>query len=144
MAFLVQVRFTCSFAADSTACRPLRQPFRSVSGKTTLLRHLLENSSLKIGCIVNDVADVNIDAKLIRNDRTKSRKGQQNTTADLADTIELANGCACKCNTFQGSKHQAPFRAHNERVAREPRPSALLQAAAFRRSCLVLLKSCSP
>ncbi|KAK9866837.1 hypothetical protein WJX84_011588 [Apatococcus fuscideae] len=65
------------------------------SGKTTLLRHLLENSSLKIGCIVNDVADVNIDAKLIRNDRTKSRKGQQNTTADLADTIELANGCAC-------------------------------------------------
>lgn len=66
------------------------------TGKTTLLRHLLENSSLKIGCIVNDVADVNIDAKLIRNDRTKSRKGEQNTTADLADTIELANGCACE------------------------------------------------
>ena len=73
--------------------------------------------------MVNDVADVNIDAKLVRNDRSRQRnnnnggegeknddgnndggngeeggsnkKKQNNTTADLADTIELANGCAC-------------------------------------------------
>ena len=80
-------------------------------GKTTVLRHLLQNSShLKIGCVVNDVADVNIDAKLVRNDRSRQRnnnggncedasdgKGNSgnNTTSDLADTIELANGCAC-------------------------------------------------
>jgi Ni2+-binding GTPase involved in maturation of urease and hydrogenase len=38
-------------------------------GKTTLLRHLLENSKEKIACIVNDVASINIDAKLVRNDR---------------------------------------------------------------------------
>ena len=65
------------------------------AGKTTLLRYLLENTSLKIGCIVNDVAGVNIDAKLIRNDRNRDRSGGINTTSDLADTIELANGCAC-------------------------------------------------
>ena len=82
----------------------------SFLGKTTVLRHLLQNSShLRIGCVVNDVADVNIDAKLVRNDRSRQRnknngndgeeKGgngkKNNTTADLADTIELANGCAC-------------------------------------------------
>lgn len=65
------------------------------AGKTTLLRHLLENSALKIGCVVNDVANVNIDAKLIRGDRNKDRENGLNTTTDLADTIELANGCAC-------------------------------------------------
>ena len=31
------------------------------AGKTTLLRHILQNTELKIGCIVNDVASVNID-----------------------------------------------------------------------------------
>jgi G3E family GTPase len=38
---------------------------------------------------------VNIDAKLIRG-AAGPRDGQgPATTADLADTIELANGCAC-------------------------------------------------
>ena len=64
------------------------------AGKTTLLRNLLENTKLKIGCIVNDVAAINIDAKLIRNDRT--RENGPKSTSDLADTIELANGCACE------------------------------------------------
>eukprot|EP00877_Chromochloris_zofingiensis_P009401 jgi/Chrzof1/4714/Cz14g23240.t1 len=67
------------------------------AGKTTLLRYLLENSKEKVACIVNDVASINIDAKLVRNDRNRSRNEQVNTTADLTDTIELANGCAC-CN----------------------------------------------
>jgi hypothetical protein len=81
------------------------------TGKTTLLRHLLEKSGLKIGCVVNDVASVNIDAKLVRNDRARAGGGgggegggaggktdggaPTTTTADLADTVELANGCAC-------------------------------------------------
>ncbi|CAL8471986.1 g11528 [Coccomyxa elongata] len=65
------------------------------SGKTTLLRYLLENSTSKIGCIVNDVANVNIDAKLIRNNRNRGPNNGTKTTSDLADTIELANGCAC-------------------------------------------------
>lgn len=45
---------------------------------------------------MNDVASINIDAKLVRNDRNRSRGDTVNTTADLADTIELANGCACE------------------------------------------------
>jgi G3E family GTPase len=66
------------------------------SGKTTLLRYLLENSTENVACIVNDVASINIDAKLVRNDRNRNRSEQVNTTSDLADTIELANGCACE------------------------------------------------
>jgi G3E family GTPase len=69
---------------------------RCCTGKTTLLRYLLENSKEKVACIVNDVASINIDAKLVRNDRNRSRGEAVNTTADLADTIELANGCACE------------------------------------------------
>eukprot|EP01023_Acetabularia_acetabulum_P008770 TRINITY_DN13842_c0_g2_i3.p1 TRINITY_DN13842_c0_g2~~TRINITY_DN13842_c0_g2_i3.p1 ORF type:complete len:485 (-),score=76.18 TRINITY_DN13842_c0_g2_i3:487-1941(-) len=66
------------------------------AGKTSLLRHVLQNSKYKIACIVNDVAAVNIDAQLIRNDVAKNGNSKSSTT-DLADTIELANGCAC-CN----------------------------------------------
>ena len=62
------------------------------AGKTTLLRYVLENTTEKIACIVNDVAQINIDAKLVRNDRNRGI----NSTADLTDTIELANGCACE------------------------------------------------
>eukprot|EP00887_Chlorella_sp_A99_P005800 scaffold1.g5800.t1 len=66
------------------------------AGKTTLLRHVLQNTTEKIGCIVNDVASVNIDAKLLRSDgRGQRDPSKPASTADLADTIELANGCAC-------------------------------------------------
>jgi hypothetical protein len=79
----------------------LASPRRSIAqtgawvcpGKTTLLRELLSQSKYKIGCIVNDVAAVNIDAKLVRNQTNKT--GSQTTTSDLAPTIELQNGCAC-------------------------------------------------
>ena len=91
------------------------------AGKTTLLRNLLENTKLKVGCIVNDVAAINIDAKLIRNDRT--RDNGPNSTSDLADTIELANGCACELclhkiavlcmlRCLQSSQKALTFRGH--------------------------------
>ena len=67
------------------------------AGKTTVLRHLLQNkTNLRIGCIVNDVASINVDAKLLRNDRNRGRSQEPKSTADLTDTIELANGCACE------------------------------------------------
>uniref|UniRef100_A0A7S2R1L9 CobW C-terminal domain-containing protein n=1 Tax=Eucampia antarctica TaxID=49252 RepID=A0A7S2R1L9_9STRA len=52
------------------------------SGKTSTLKHLLENKEgVRIGVIVNDVASVNIDNKLI--------------SREAGDTVELQNGCAC-------------------------------------------------
>jgi len=52
-------------------------------GKTTLLKHLLNNPyNLKIAIIVNDVASINIDSKLIRSGSSE-------------DVIQLQNGCAC-------------------------------------------------
>lgn len=53
------------------------------SGKTSALKHLLENTDgVKIGVIVNDVASINIDAKLIAG-------------SSSGDMVELQNGCAC-------------------------------------------------
>lgn len=61
------------------------------AGKTTTLRHWIQNQrGLKLGCVVNDVASVNIDAKLIRRTHDAAT-----STLDLADTVELDNGCAC-------------------------------------------------
>ncbi|KAG8459926.1 hypothetical protein KFE25_010975 [Diacronema lutheri] len=58
------------------------------AGKTTLLRNMLSNKEgLKIGVVVNDMAAVNIDAKLM--------KGVGGGVSAPADTIELQNGCAC-------------------------------------------------
>ena len=83
---------------------PYPPPPLPPAGKTTLLRYVLQNSDLKVGCIVNDVASVNIDAKLIRGAAGPRQDGTAGTatTSDLADTIELANGCAC-CRWVAGS-----------------------------------------
>lgn len=55
------------------------------SGKTTLLQNLLQNKDgLRIAIIVNDVASVNIDSKLVANEANAA-----------AGMVELQNGCAC-------------------------------------------------
>ena len=55
------------------------------SGKTTTLSNLLQNNDgKKIGIIVNDVASINIDNKLLANPNISKE-----------ETIELQNGCAC-------------------------------------------------
>ena len=75
-----------------------------------MLRHLLENAAgMKFGCVINDVASVNVDAKLVRND--KNRAGQAaaattTTTSDLADTVELSNGCACAAFQLSSWHHR--------------------------------------
>jgi G3E family GTPase len=52
------------------------------SGKTTMLRHLLQGGhGLKLAAVVNDVGAVNIDAALVANSDN--------------DVIELTNGCSC-------------------------------------------------
>ncbi|CAK0869411.1 unnamed protein product [Prorocentrum cordatum] len=57
------------------------------TGKTTLLKHWLENAEGRIGVVVNDVAAVNIDAKLV--------DSQQVGASGSADFIQMSNGCAC-------------------------------------------------
>ena len=56
------------------------------SGKTTLLQHLLNNQEgLRIAVIVNDVASVNIDSKIVSG----------SMSGNAAGMVELQNGCAC-------------------------------------------------
>ncbi len=54
------------------------------SGKTTLLNHILHNKlNLRVTCLVNDLASLNLDADvLVRRDAAER-------------TVRLSNGCAC-------------------------------------------------
>ena len=62
------------------------------AGKTTVLKYVLENQEgYRVGVIVNDVAEINIDAKLIRQRKPTDVIDE----ADNSDTVELENGCAC-------------------------------------------------
>ncbi|WP_254563172.1 GTP-binding protein [Dyadobacter diqingensis] len=58
------------------------------AGKTTLLNHVLHNlEGLKVAVIVNDMSEVNIDAKFILDKETLG--------GDEGDLVELTNGCIC-------------------------------------------------
>ena len=57
------------------------------AGKTTLINEFLVQSDRPVAVLVNDVGEINIDAKLIRR-----RSG---------DTIELTDGCVC-CSINEG------------------------------------------
>lgn len=69
------------------------------SGKTSLLKHLLENKQgLRIGVIVNDLASVNIDSKLLAASSSSSPFGMSSSSSSKKNGImmlELQNGCAC-------------------------------------------------
>ncbi len=59
------------------------------AGKTTLLNHVLANREGKrVAVIVNDMSEVNVDARLVREgDAALSRTEEQ--------LVELSNGCIC-------------------------------------------------
>ena len=88
----------------SNSKKPSKIPITVLSGflgagKTTALKRLLENTEgIRVGTIVNDVAAVNIDAKLISNPMNNHNNGQNSNAVGKGSsggTVELQNGCAC-------------------------------------------------
>ncbi|MFT3948172.1 MAG: GTP-binding protein [Agriterribacter sp.] len=58
------------------------------AGKTTLLNHILHNKDgMKVAVIVNDMSEVNVDARLVENENTLSRTEEK--------LVEMSNGCIC-------------------------------------------------
>ena len=66
------------------------------SGKTTLLQEMLHNKGgLKVGIVVNDMAAVNIDSKLVKTETKRRLTSFAGELVDSSDVMELQNGCAC-------------------------------------------------
>ena len=58
------------------------------AGKTSLIRHMLENSgSKRLALIINEFGDLGIDGDILR--------GCGNETCSEEDVLELTNGCIC-------------------------------------------------
>jgi cobalamin biosynthesis protein CobW len=83
------------------------------AGKTTLIRHLLENpGGRRIAVIVNEFGDIGMDAEILR--------GCGIAACAEAEIVELANGCIC-CTVADDFVPTL-----DTLLAREPRPDHIL------------------
>lgn len=58
------------------------------AGKTTLLNYILHNKEgLKVAVIVNDMSEINVDSRLVKDEMTLSRTQEK--------LVEMTNGCIC-------------------------------------------------
>lgn len=58
------------------------------AGKTSVLNHILHHKhGLRVAVIVNDMSEVNVDARLVRDENTLSRTEEK--------LVEMSNGCIC-------------------------------------------------
>lgn len=74
------------------------------AGKSTLVNHLLRHSGgRRIAVLVNDLAEVNIDAKQLKSGRTKLGADGARLLAD--GVVELHNGCIC-CTLREEFAHE--------------------------------------
>ena len=72
------------------------------AGKTTLLTHVLANrEGLKVALLVNDMAEVNVDAMLLRAAQDASSGEVVSVLREDERMIELTNGCIC-CTLREG------------------------------------------
>lgn len=59
------------------------------SGKTSILQHILKNKDgYKVAVIVNDMAEINIDSEILKNENLSFTRKEEKL-------IEMSNGCIC-------------------------------------------------
>ena len=66
------------------------------SGKTTLVRHLLQNNQgRRIAVLVNEFGELGIDGDLLRDCQVCDAATDSDTSGNFSNIVELTNGCLC-------------------------------------------------